>query len=188
MPGLDRLALFLEVVDRLNLDDLGMTALSEPDRAIRAEIFDRATQAASRAGPERLAELHATPARIRRHMLVAYNRRGIEPSWFGLIWSRSIGRADDRAHLMLAIEDAALAAVANDLLPADDLAILREPLALIASMGATAPAVNPLIASGIGRVFVALVGIAGSVAFGLGVVLVPLAVLLARAGQRRRRR
>jgi hypothetical protein len=188
MPGPDRLALFLEVIDRLNLDDLGMTALAEPDPAVRAEILNRATQAAGNAGPDRLAELQATPGRIRRHMLVAYNRRGIEPSWFGLIWSRSIGRADDRAHLISAIEGAALAAVANDLLPADDLATLREPLALLASMRGTAPAVNPMVESRIGRAFVGIVGIAGSLAFGLGVVVVPLAVLIARIGQRRRPR
>jgi len=187
MPGPDRLALFLEVVDRLNLDDLGMTALAEPDEAGRAEIFARATQAAGRAGPDRLAELHATPDRIRRHMLVAYNRRGIEPSWFGLIWGRSIGRAGDRATLISAIEDAAVAAIADDLLPADDLATLREPLALIASMRGAAPAVNPPIDSGPGRAFVALVGIASSLAFGVGVVFVPLAILIARIGQRRRR-
>ena len=188
MPGPDRLALFLQVLDRLDLEDLGMTALPEPDAAVRSERFERALEAGRRAGPDRLAELVATPDRIRVHMLVAYNVLGFQPSWFGVMWTRSIGRADDRAHLISAIEDAGIAAVANDLLPADDLAALREPFALAASMRGTAPSINPRIElPEQGRLLVAVVLIACLLVVGPSVVFVFL-ILAAVATRRRRQR
>ena len=188
MPGPDRLALFLQVLDRLDLEDLGMTALPEPDGAVRSERFGRALEAARQAGPDRLAELVATPDRIRVHMLVAYNVLGFQPSWFGVMWTRSIGRADDRAHLISAIEDAGIAAVADDLLPADDLAALREPFVLAASMRGTAPSINPPIElPEHGRLIVAIVLIACLLVVGSFVVFV-LLVLAAVATRRRRDR
>jgi hypothetical protein len=139
----DRLAPFLGRLDHLNLDDLGMIALPEPDQAARAALLQRAVDAASGAGPDRLAQVRAAPARARDEAFRAYSRRGLEPSWFGLIWARSIGRADDRARLVAAIEDAAVAEAVADLLPADDLEALREPFELAASMAGAAPPVNP---------------------------------------------
>jgi hypothetical protein len=187
MTGPDRLAPFLARLDRLNLDDLGVIVLPEPDGVARSVLLERALAGAARAGPDRVAELSAVPRRVREHLLRAYNVRGLEPSWFGIIWNRSLGRADDRSHLIAAIEDAAIAAVADDLLPAGDLADLREPFEVAASMTGTAPSVNPLIESRRGRVFVALVGIASILVIGGDVILVPAATLIARLSQRRRR-
>jgi hypothetical protein len=188
MAGPDRLALFLQVLDRLSLDDLGMTALPEPDDAARAERFERAMTAARLAGPDRPAELEATPRRIREHLLAGYNVLGFQPSWFGVIWARSIGRADNRAYLIAAIEDAAIAAVADDLLPADDLAALREPFVLAASMRGTAPSINPRIelprqaAPFIAAALVVSLLLVGSV------VVVAFVILVATTTQRRRQR
>jgi hypothetical protein len=143
----DRLAPFLEQLYRRNLDDLGMIALPEPDPAVRGELLARATAAATAAGPDRLAELRAVPDRVGELAFRSFSFRGYEPSWFGLIWGRSIGRAGDRARLVAAVEDAAVAEVVADLLPADDLADLREPFELASSMAGAAPGVNPTFTS-----------------------------------------
>ena len=187
MTGPDRLAPFLARLDRLSLDDLGVIVLPEPDGGARSALLERAIAAAERAGPDRVAELSAVPVRIREHMFRAYNRRGLEPSWFGIIWNRSLGRADDRSHLIAAIEDAAISAVADDLLSVEDLAALREPLEVAASMTGTAPSVNPMIESRGGHAAVALAGLASMLVFGGGMVLVPAATLIARFVQRLRR-
>jgi hypothetical protein len=187
MAGPDRLALFLQVLDRLSLDDLGMTALPEPDAAARSERFDRAMAAAGRAGPDRQAELEATPRRIREHLLAAYNDRGFQPSWFGVMWARSIGRADDRAHLISAIEDAGIAAVVHDLLPADDLAALREPFVLAASMRSTAPSINPRIELPERAAPLIAIVLVGSLLVVGSVVVFVFLILVATATRRRRR-
>ncbi|HEX5824134.1 MAG TPA: hypothetical protein VFY18_06730 [Candidatus Limnocylindrales bacterium] len=143
----DRLATFLNELYRRNLDDLGMIALPEPDPVARGELLARATAAASAAGPDRLAELRRVPDRVEELVFRSYSFRGFEPSWFGLIWGRSIGRAADRARLVAAVEDAAVAEVVADLLPADDLADLREPFLIAKSMAGAAPGVNPTFTS-----------------------------------------
>jgi hypothetical protein len=143
----DRLAPFLEQLYRRNLDDLGMIALPEPDPAVRSELLARATAAATAAGPDRLAELRAVPDRVGELAFRSFSFRGYEPSWFGLMWGRSIGRAGDRARLVAAVEDAAVAEVVADLLPADDLAALREPFVIATSRAGAAPGVNPTFTS-----------------------------------------
>jgi hypothetical protein len=144
---IDRLAPFLERLSHRNLDDLGMIALPEPDPAERAELLGRATRAAAAAGEDRLAELRSIPDRVGDLAFRSYSFRGYEPSWFGLVWGRSIGRAADRARLVAAVEDAAVAEVVADLLPEDDLAALREPFELASSMVGAAPGVNPRFTS-----------------------------------------
>lgn len=143
----DRLAPFLEQLYRRNLDDLGMISLPEPDPVARGELLASATAAAVAAGPDRLAELRAVPDRVGELAFRSFSFRGYEPSWFGLMWGRSIGRAGDRARLVAAVEDAAVAELVADLLPADDLAALREPFELASSMAGAASSVNPRIAS-----------------------------------------
>ena len=143
----DRLAAFLDELYHRNLDDLGMISLPEPDPAARGELLARATAAATAAGPDRLAELRSVPDRVGELAFRAYSFRGYEPSWFGLIWGRSIGRAADRARLVAAVEDAAVAEVVADLVPPDDLADLREPFAVASSMAGAAPGVNPTFTS-----------------------------------------
>jgi hypothetical protein len=143
----DRLAAFLDELYHRNLDDLGMIALPEPDPVARGELLARAATAATAAGPDRLAELRSVPDRVGELTFRSYSFRGFEPSWFGLIWGRSIGRAADRARLVAAVEDAAVAEVVADLLPADDLAGLRESFVIATSMAGAAPGVNPTFTS-----------------------------------------
>jgi hypothetical protein len=134
----DELDRFLAELERLDIDDLGMIALPEPDQDARRELLGRAVAAAEAAGPERVAVLRAAPVRARELLIDAFARRGFEPTWAGVNWGRSIGRTDDRMRLLLAAEDAAVAAVVGDLLDEDDVAALRERFDLAASMTGTA--------------------------------------------------
>ncbi|HLO36162.1 MAG TPA: hypothetical protein VK194_08770 [Candidatus Deferrimicrobium sp.] len=179
----DPVAPFLARLDRLNLDDLGMVALPEPDAVLRAALLQRALDAAATAGPDRLAELRATPGRARDEVVRAYSRRSLEPSWFGLMWARSIGRAEDRARLIAAIEDAAVAEVVADLLPADELEALREPFELAASMVGAAPPVNPRLDASPRSGFAVVAWLAAAIV-GLGL---PVAGGIAALLSRRRR-
>jgi hypothetical protein len=167
-PAVDRTAVFLATLSRFNVDDLAVLALPEPDPGQRTALLARAITAAEEAG--RLDEVRAAPGRAREIIVQAFSFRAYDPTWFGLNWGRSLGRADDRARLLAAVEDAAIAAVVADLLPEDDVAGLREPFERIASMAGTAPAANPLIhgpnrrRAVIGAVFV--LGAAGAAALG----------------------
>ena len=181
----DRLAAFLDELYHRNLDDLGMISLPEPDPAVRAELLGRATAAATAAGPDRLAELRSVPDRVGQLAFRSFSFRGYEPSWFGLIWGRSIGRADDRARLVTAVEDAAVAAVVADLLPTDDLDALREPFELASSMAGTAPGVNPTFTSRKAAGAVAGIWLAAAFAVGSAVLAGAIAGLLSRLRGRR---
>jgi hypothetical protein len=167
-PPVDRTAAFLETLSRLSVDDLAVLALPEPDPDERTALLALAITAAEGAG--RLDEVRAAPGRAREIIVQAFSFRAYDPTWFGLNWGRSLGRADDRARLLAAVEDAAIAAVMADLLPEDDVAALREPFERIASMAGAAPAANPLIRGGnrrravIGAIFV--LGAAGAAALG----------------------
>jgi len=179
----DRVAPFLERLSHLNLDDLAMLALPEPDAAVRIELLQRALDAAESAG--RGAEAREAPARARDAIVRAFSFRGYDATWFGLNWGRSIGRADDRARLMTAIEDAALAEVVADLLPPDDVGTLREPFDLVASMAGSAPLASPRLDSKAGAGIVGVAWLAGALS------VVGPAVIAAMAGitsLRRRRR
>src|SRR5258706_11344707 len=142
-PAIDRTAAFLATLLRFSVDDLAVLALPEPDPDERTALLARAITAAEQAG--RLDEVRAAPGRAREVIVNAFAFRAYDPTWFGLNWGRSLGRADDRARLLVAVEDAAVAAVVADLLPEDDVAALREPFERIASMAGNAPAANPLI-------------------------------------------
>jgi hypothetical protein len=140
-PSADPLQAFLAELGRLNIDDLLMIALPEPDPDERAALLQRAVDAAHAA--DRREALAVAPIKARDQLFRAWSRRGIDPTWFGLNWGRSLGRADDRARLVAAVEDAAVAAVVADLLPAEDVGALREPFELAASMAGAGPDTNP---------------------------------------------
>jgi hypothetical protein len=178
--GVDRIAAFLETLSRLAVDDLAVLALPEPDPNERTALRGRAEAAAERAG--RLQEVRVAPDRARQALIQAFSFRAYEPTWFGLNWGRSLGRADDRARLLAAVEDAAVAAVVADLLPEDDVVALREPFERVASMAGTAPAANPLIEGAVGRraLVAALFVLSAVGAAALGGGLAALAALGAR--------
>ena len=136
-PPADPLEAFLAELGRFSVDDLAMVALPEPDPDERAALLQRAVDAAHAA--DRREELAMAPARAREQLFRAWSRRGYEPTWFGLNWGRSLGRADDRARLVAAVEDAAVAAVVADLLSPEDVGALREPFEIATSMAGAAP-------------------------------------------------
>ena len=142
-PDADTLGAFLAELSRLSVDDLAMVALAEPDPVDRAALLQRAVDAAHAA--DRREELAAAPGRARDQLFRAWSRRGYEPTWFGLNWGRSLGRADDRARLIAAVEDAAVGAVVADLLPEEEVAALREPFEIARSMAGAAPSSNPIV-------------------------------------------
>jgi hypothetical protein len=137
----DPLTAFLAELARRNIDDLLLVALPEPDADERSALLGRALQAATAAGREDL--VADAPRKARDQLFRAWSRRGIDPTWFGLNWGRSLGRADDRARLVAAVEDAAVAAVVADLVSDEDVAALREPFDIAASMAGAAPNTNP---------------------------------------------
>lgn len=160
---------FLAELGRLSVDDLTMVALPEPDPDERAELLQRAVDAAAAGG--RREALAAAPGRARDALFRSYSRRGYDPTWFGLNWGRSLGRADDRARLVAAAEDAAVAAVVAGLLPDEDLAALREPFEIATSMTGAAPEANPTARGSAGRRAVVaallLLGLLLSLVFGV---------------------
>src|SRR6185295_17265522 len=98
--------------------------LAEHDR-----LLDAADAAALAAG--RLDELDEAADRANEAIVRALSGRSYDPTWFGLNWGRTLGRVEDRAQLIGAVEDAAIAAVVADLVPstADALAAPFERLA-----------------------------------------------------------
>jgi hypothetical protein len=178
-PASDPLASFLRELGRLSVDDLAMVALPEPDPDERAGLLQRAVDAAGAAG--------------RREALAVAPGRARDATWFGLNWGRSLGRADDRARLVAAVEDAAVASIVADLLSADDIAALREPFEIAASMAGAGPDTNsgtqgslrgrPLaIAAFVIGVFMAIV----TGAFAIAGAVLAAAAILTRARPSRR--
>jgi hypothetical protein len=183
----DALAAFLAELARINVDDLMMVALPEPDPDERAALLQRAVDAAHAA--DRRQELAVAPTRARDQLFRAWSRRGYDPTWFGLNWGRSLGRADDRARLVAAVEDAAVAAVVADLIP-DEAAALREPFDIAISMAGAAPSSNPIVRGSPGQraavVVASAVAINAALLTGAWVLGGALAVGILALAQRRR--
>ena len=129
-PG-DRLDAFLHELDRTKLADLEVLALPEPDPEERAALLGRVAEAAAR--PDAV-DVDDTRAGIRELMLRRLSDDGFRPTWAGLNWVASPMRIEDRAWLIVAVEDAAVAALLEDRLDPDDVAALREPFAIASSM------------------------------------------------------
>jgi hypothetical protein len=192
-PSADPLQAFLAELGRLNIDDLLMIALPEPDPEERAGLLQRAVDAAHAA--DRREALAVAPIKARDQLFRAWSRRGIDPTWFGLNWGRSLGRSEDRARLVAAVEDAAVAAIVADLVPEEDVVALREPFEIAASMAGAAPDTNPSSRGSSGRrPIVALAFIAGiltAILTGVYIfagMLMAAAAFVARRGRSRERR
>jgi hypothetical protein len=188
-PPADHLEAFLAELGRYSVDDLAMVALPEPDPEERAALLQGAVDAAHEAG--RREELAKAPGRAREQLFRAWSRRGYEPTWFGLNWGRSLGRADDRARLVAAVEDAAVAAIVADLVP-DEAAALREPFDIATSMAGAAPASNPIVRGSFTEraviVFTSVVAITAGFLTGAFVLAGAFGAALLALAQRRRKR
>lgn len=130
----ERLEAFLQELDRTSLPDLEVLALPEPDPALRQDLLGRVAAAAA-AAPDRAAiDIAAVRADVADLMLRRFSNVAYQPTWAGLNWAASPMRVDDRARLIVAIEDAAVAAVLGDRLEPEDAAALRERFEVAASM------------------------------------------------------
>jgi hypothetical protein len=125
----DRIDGFLERLDRLSVDDLEVLAIEPLPSTEHDRLLDEADAAATAAG--RLDELDDAADLAHDSIVRSLSSRGYDPTWFGLNWGRTLTRVGDRAELILAVEDAAIAAVVADLAPdtADELAARFERLA-----------------------------------------------------------
>jgi hypothetical protein len=136
MTSADRLDAFLHELDRATLSDLEVLVLPESDPDERAELLARCSAAASPRGAD-APDVEGTRAGVRELMLQRLARDGYQPTWAGLNWAASPMRIEDRTRLIMAVEDAAVAALLEDRLDPDDVAALREPFEIASSMKGT---------------------------------------------------
>jgi hypothetical protein len=127
----ERIDAFLERLGHLDVASLSALALAPVDEAEHDRLLDRVDAAAESAG--RLDELDEAADRAQDALITALSRAAWDPTWFGPTLSPSLGWAEDRARLIGAAEDAAMAAVVADLAP-DEAADLARPFELLASM------------------------------------------------------
>lgn len=187
----DRLDTFLARLERLELEDLRLLSLPLPDPTERAALLAEVDRVAETTSRRALVEDARSAARDA--VMRAYASHQYEPTWIGLNWARSLGTSRDRLGLMLAAEDAAVAAVVGDLLDEDLAAELSEPFEQAAGMAGstTSPSLAVWRNDGsglIGRIFYALTiaFLVVSILVGeLSWVLVGTIVLLVIFAQRR---
>jgi hypothetical protein len=127
-----RLEAFIARLQRLDLEDLRLLALPLPDPGERAALLENVNRVGAEA--ERTALVDDARQRARDAVVTAYNRHAYDPTWAGLNWGRSLGTTKDRLGLVVAAEDAAVAAVMADLLDEDTIATLSEPFEHAAGM------------------------------------------------------
>jgi hypothetical protein len=177
--------------------DLNVVVVPPPDAAFTAALH-RARDAAIVAGRRTLLESAARNAR--EVALRAFSRSGFSGTWAATDMGASVVRAGDRAAATAAYEAAAIAAVAEDLVDADTIEILREPtdalrrttglpapgaLSTFTSRGrASAGGIQVALAIGVVIAGVLAVLVFGTLAFGLLVIAGGFG-LIGLAGRRR---
>ena len=134
-----RLEALFARIDRLIPDDLAHVGMEVDRRAARGAARRTAEEAVRRAD---LAGLVGEARAMARDRLTERWAGGLyRPSWAGALnWGVSTGRAEDRAQVIWALEDAALAAVAEGLVDDRDLALLASDGEAILDMATGGPA------------------------------------------------
>ena len=115
----DRVAALFEHAARVNL---GVVVVAPPD-ASREAARDAARTAAIVAGRNGL--LREATAAARDTVLKAFASAGFSGTWAATEMSASVASANDRVAAVAAFEEATIAAVAEDLVDADTLEVLR---------------------------------------------------------------
>ena len=136
-PADDRLDAFLDRLDRTRLEDLEVLSLPEADPDDRTALLARVDEAARAAGSRRPDLIRDARLRVREILLRRFALSSLPVTWAGIGWQTRPSRTTDRIRLVLAAEDAAVGAIMEDRLDPDDLAALREPFELAASMPGT---------------------------------------------------
>jgi hypothetical protein len=111
-----------DLLERMSRVDLQVVVVAPPD-AERVAARDRARAAAVAAGRAILFDEAAAAAR--ETTLRAFARGGFSGTWAANDWSISVANANDRAAAAAAFEEAAMAAVVEDLVDEETLEVLR---------------------------------------------------------------
>ncbi len=190
-----RVAALLDALTRI---DLQVVVVAGPDKT-REGARDRATEAAMLAGRGDL--LYEATATVRETVMRMFANAGFSGTWAVTDMAVSVTRADDRVAAAAAFEEAAMAAVVEDLVDDKTIAILRSTTAHLMQMtGVPAPGsltsfATPAAGSVRGPIEVAVlvayavvcVVIAAVIDLGFGLLALALGLGLA-AGLTRRRR
>ncbi len=184
-----------DLLEQMSRVDLQVVVVVPPDTE-RVVARDRARAAAAAAGRAILFDEAATAAR--ETTLRAFARGGFSGTWAANDWSISVANASDRAAAAAAFEEAAMAAVVEDLVDEETLEVLRatsgelgratglpSPGALSALTARLAAGTGPLPV--VGLVLVVLLGSLLAGIFGATVGLVMFALMSAAATLARRR-
>lgn len=128
----ERATRFLARLERIGVGDLESVSFASEAVDARAATRAAATRAATRAGLAPLVE--ETRAAARDFVQTAYTADMYQPTWFGLNWGRSSGSIPDRVAIFAAVDDAAIATVAMDVVRAALYDELHGPYDVIESM------------------------------------------------------
>jgi hypothetical protein len=188
------------LLERLARIELQVVVVAPPD-ATRLAARDRADEAAMAAGRGSL--LDEATAAAREVTLRAFSRAGFSGTWAATDMAVSVATAGDRVAAAAAFEEAAMAAVVEDLVDADTLEVLRStadelgdltglpsPGSLSAFAMPAADAIRGPIQVAIVAAFVlvgAVIGMGLGGALGLGVIALGLVVVAAFAQRASRR-
>jgi hypothetical protein len=138
------------LLDRLTRVNLNVVVVAPPD-AERIAARDRARDAAIAAGRrELLAEATAAARDVAQR---AFAQSGFSGTWAVSDWNISVASAQDRYAAAEAFEEAATAAVAEDLIDADTVDVLRGSLDHLSAMDRlpAAGSLSALTSSAVGR-------------------------------------
>jgi hypothetical protein len=125
-----RVAAFLEALDRLGFEAFAQTALSTADPGgARTSARTEADRIARSVGLEEVAA--EARAQVRAHILRTYDEALYRPTMVGLNWGLSEGRVEDRIAAVGAAEDAVTAAALEPYLPDPVVQQLTSPFEMI---------------------------------------------------------
>jgi hypothetical protein len=184
---------FFERLDRLATNALGQSLLPGVDRDRRAAVRDVAAAAAIAAGRRQvLDEVRRTAREI---ALARFGSRVFRPTWVGLNWGQSLGTVEDRVALAEIFDDAAIGAVAGDLVDEDVAADLWSGLEVLetsAEHGPPEQSFELVLRRAGSPIALALLLLAGGVGLAVGSAQFSAALVALLAGamvlmQRRRR-
>jgi hypothetical protein len=158
------------VLDALRRVNLQVMVVGQPD-LVRLEARDRARELAAVAGRGRL--LESAAAAGREAAIGGFARSGFTGTWAATEMSASVTRAEDRIAAAAAFEEAAMAAVVEDLADEETLDVLRSAADQL-GLSNRIPAPGALDV--IGRVpAVSSAGRQASIVLGIGLVLAMIA-------------
>jgi hypothetical protein len=128
--AIERFERFARGLERLGLQDFRLVVPSRADVEQREAWRAEAERLAVAAGIADV--LHASRSAVREHVARVFAGGGFRPTWAGLNWGLSTGRAEDQAAVMEAVADAVTAEIVEPLAPAELVDGLRAPFERIA--------------------------------------------------------